>query len=247
MAPRPRPRLQRQRRFGNSRAAMPRSQSINPSTYSQTPIQARRFRFEGTTAATAQAPDVVTRAALLSLMFSSPGVTAANTSTVTSMISSARIKRLTLWTAGSFSFEWLSNLGPAQRITRDMVSSIVTPLVMSPPRNSRASFWSNTSGLAADLLEGLFALSVETLPSSPSNAIIIDLDVEYTVSNEAAATIAVTWAGNQNIQAGIYYAALDNQPDSHAHGGLFNYPPAGIAKYGTTTPTGFTLSVADPL
>lgn len=190
--------------------------SMTPSPVMVKPKYARVFRFKNTGASTV----TIARGDVLSLIVA---VSATGTACMFP-IDAIRVKRVKIWTIGtagafeSVSLEWESTLGPGTSKSVAAGPSIGACLDTSPPPNSRAAMWSVAG---SNVTESLFKIFFE----NASNGAIIDLWVDFVLSDatDSVATATATLSASQS--AGLYTAALDGYTD----GASAKLVPVGLA------------------
>lgn len=163
-----------------------------------------RLRYAGSITPTQ--PVQITRGCLLSMLVTQVVATATPaTLTFAPILGAVRIKKVSVWQeqatpstshGDSMSFEYLSDLGRPLKVTRSVISSVASPLVVSPPPNSRADMWSSTQPTTASKNEILFQLTYDSAVPTAGTAdtlnYILDLDFEYVVSNDYSSKIVAT-------------------------------------------------------
>lgn len=236
------PKNQRAARSPRSRASSSRAPLLlNPPSIVTNLRGRTRLRYACTVAS--GTPVVVTRACLLSVLCTqSSGASTPATVTYFPIIGAARIRKVTVWQeteapsstayGDALSLEYLSDLGRPLKVTRSVISTISSPLSLTPPKNSRADMWSSTSPTTASKNEILFQLTVEG-PSGvtpQSTNFILDLDFEYVTGNDYSSFITFTTtfhAGIGNAVTGLFALPLDILNAAGTQAGLV-LKPVGI-------------------
>jgi len=232
-----------------------RPMAINPPTIVTNLRGRTRLRYAATLAPGADV--VVTRACLLSMLCTQGVATAAPaTLTFVPILSSVRIRKVTIWqeqeTPGSanygdaISFEYLSDLGRPLKVTRSVISTISSPMVITPPKLSRADMYSSVSSTttAAVKNEVLFQLSLEAPNTGQSASFILDLEFEYVTGNDYSSRLTATTTIVNNAVIALGALPLDLFDSTGAQAGL-KLKPVGITSLLIDssnlgfTPTGF--------
>jgi len=215
----------------------PSSAAFNPPSIVTTLKGSSRLRFAGRVIG--GVPTIVTRACLLSMLVTNSTTTQAPASLfLVPILQAVRIKRVTIWqeqqspttgVADSLSFEYLSDLGKPLKVTRSVISTISSPLSVSPPKMSRASMYSSTQPTTASKNEVLFSIQVDGLVTVNSVDFILDLEFEYLVGNDYGSRITATTTFNASdfAVAGLGCMPLDSF-DASGNLGPLNLTPVGI-------------------
>jgi len=179
----------------------------------------------------------VSRACILSqlVLISSGSVTS---TTFPCLMTSARIKSVTVWTPAipnnvnipntGISFQWLSDLGAEEKKTRITLGSIASSFKTSPPLMSRAGMWSRAASLAATLEEVLFTLDIEEgVSGETTQTIYVSMDLEYKIADASPGRLNVTFSGSETLSYGMYQMWLDLLTPSNVMGTL-TLAPVGL-------------------
>jgi hypothetical protein len=191
-----------------------------PPTINAVPIYQRKLRFRATGAT---AVINIYRRDLLNLIYT--GITGATTGVV--VIGACLVEHVEMWaylnsgdvttTTCSCDLTWTSNNGPDNRM--EDIGNAMRPahVSMAPPKNSLASFWSNSN---STLSEVLFQLN----SSVPAGGFIVDVSIRYTINDGQARTVASGAFGSNNV-------LINNLDNSTSVGGQYvssNLVPQGV-------------------
>jgi len=212
------------------RVAVSGQTTFNPGRINTAPVRRMSLRFRGSS--TGQ-PWIITRSCLLSLCQASVG----SSDVGVPLYTSARIRQVRLWpTSGNsdVDIEWFSDLGQAKHETRSYIGGPPSALVSSPPRDSRAAFWSIAGSQSTTLDEILFKIEAVT-PAEDTN-LLVDLDFEFTCSDAVPGSFITYTGGTQQSSTGIFYVPLDCISVSDTIG-TWALIPVGVSSLFTVKPT----------
>jgi hypothetical protein len=176
----------------------------------------RVFRFYGANQAAVQ------RGFLLALL----AVNASGSTQYWGIISSIRIKRITMMSVSGSSLQTIGLLWKGGGLARDTFisdssTSTAAPAYISsvPPAMSNASFWSSID--STSLTEVLFTLNPSNEEGGASPVSIVDVHVDMVLTNQEG--FSITGSGSGSPTAGLLYYSYLGGPTSGAYtpvGGL---------------------------